>query len=466
MRPAIHTSGSAPEIGMEPGCDEWLTAAAGKHASQLSFLLDKSRSKMVLAGRQSGKSWAVICSMFDTVCRRPMGQALYMTFSAAAAERTTWRLALEIVNKYAIDAKVDQRKQTITFPNGGIVAMLGADDVAHMETFRGGKSDIIVVDEVGAQPTRVLQPLIDEILEPQLRATNGTMVVIGTPPRAKVGWFAEQWHNGGDWRRWHWTGKENVWCPGFDEFVARIASRRGVDVNHPSIRREYFAEWVDDMTSSVIPAYSERCVYEPARVPLTTVDGWSTALEAGEMAAIGCDPGSRDRMAVQVAAWNPSSRVRQVGEWVTPRDARTTIGTLAGALRELLQRFPGSPVYVDTSHTMVADTLGRDWHLGLIASANKDNRQAQIDRLNELAATGGLMVGAKSKLDEDMRLTEWDEAKADPGPYRRYSRSHHPDALDAFRYALSHAVLQAAAVRKPDRPAAREVHRFRFDDYR
>jgi hypothetical protein len=405
--------------------------------------------------------------MIDTCCRAPMSQALYLTFSAAAADRTTWRLCLEILHKYQIDAKVDQRKQTVTFANGSIMSMLGADDVAHMETFRGGKANLIVIDEVGAMPTRILEPLVDEILEPQLWTTGGALVAIGTPPRVRAGWFADQWFSDGDWKRWHWTGKENTHATGFEEFIARVAARRGVTVDHPSIRREYFAEWVNDTSSSVVPAYSEANTYRPARVRLESVpDGWTTTAAGDELVAIGCDPGSRDRMAVQVVAWREPAQVRQVGEWVTVRDAHTTVGTLAAVLREMLARFGQAPIYVDTSHRMVADTLARDWHIGCVEGAAKEGRQAQLDRLNELAARGALRVAEKSKLDEDLRLTEWDDAKAEPGTYRRYARAWHPDALDAFRYALAHSVLTSPdAVANVHEPVA-ERRMARFDDYR
>jgi hypothetical protein len=118
----------------------------------------------------------------------------------------------------------------------------------------------------------------------------------------------------------------------------------------------------------------------------------------------------------------------------------------------MTRRLGECALYVDAAARMVADTLARDYGLTMIASSVKTDRQAQLDRMNDLCATGKMRVAAGSRLDEDMRLTEWTEAVHDPAVVRKYAAGHHPDALDAARYALATVV----AVRsEADDPRAR-----------
>lgn len=439
---------------------EWLQKVAGEHQKQLDFALDPSTSKLACSGRQSGKTWIIIAIMVAYALETPNATCLYLSFSQAATERTTWRLAKEFFRTYNLGDDVavfKDRKGMIEFANGSAIFMLGSDDMAHIETFRGGKAAVVVVDEAGAQPKSLLQPMIDEVLEPMLRSTNGPLIVIGTPPRRRAGWFWEAWSNQENgWKKTTWTGADNPHVPDFQAYVERVAKRRGVDWRtDPKIRREYFAEWMDDTSACCLPGYGDRNNYKPGGVttfaPKAVADdkparpGWRCPLEPDEQCAIGVDPGSRDRLAVVVAAWRPrDGRVRQVAEWVAPRDSHSPVSVLVEVCLLLREAYSDAPIYMDSQGRMAIDTMVKDWNIPLVAAANKKERTAQLDRLNDLATRGLLLVAFKAELDVDCRLTEWDERDADPAAVRKYTSSHHPDVLDAFRYALSNYWLEHA----------------------
>lgn len=447
---------------------EWYQKVCGSHRKQLDFALDPSTSKLACSGRQSGKTWIIIAIMVAYALETPGATCLYLSFSQAATERTTWRLAKEFFRTYKLGEVADfkDRKGMIDFANGSAIYMLGSDDIAHVETFRGGKAAVVVVDEAGAQPTSLLQPMIDEVLEPMLRASNGPLIVIGTPPRRKAGWFWEAWSNlENGWKKEKWTGADNPHVPDFQGYVERVAKRRGVDWRiDPKIRREYFAEWVDDTSACVLPGYGNRNNYDPVKTtwqPRPAADdkiarvGWYTELEGDEQCAIGVDPGSRDRLAVVVAAWRPSDgRVRQVAEWVAPRDSHSPVSVLVEVCLKMREIYADAPIYMDSQGRMAIDTMVKDWNIPLVAAANKKERTAQLDRLNDLATRGLLLTAYKGELDVDCRLTEWDTRDADPAAVRRYTAANHPDALDAFRYALSNYWLEHS--QKDETPRGRE----------
>lgn len=458
------------EYGPSFNREEWYRKVCGNHQKQFDFATDPSTSKLACSGRQSGKTWIIIAIMVAYALENPGATCLYLSFSQAATERSTWRLAKEFFRTYGLNAEWRDRKGMIEFANGSALYMLGSDDIAHVETFRGGKSACIVVDEAGAQPASLLQPMIDEVLEPMLRASNGPLIVIGTPPRRKAGWFWEAWSNSANgWKKTKWTGEDNPHCvEPFATYIERVAKRRGVDWRtDPKIRREYFAEWVDDTSACVLPGYSDANNYEPAKTVWKPQDvagdkparsGWHTPLEADEQCAIGVDPGSRDRLAIVVAAWRPrDGRVRQVAEWIAPRDSHSPVSVVVEVCLYFQRIYDDAPIYMDSQGRMAIDTMVKDWNIPLVAAANKKERTAQLDRLNDLATRGLLLTAYKSDLDVDCRLTEWDERDADPAAVRKYTNAHHPDALDAFRYALSNYWLEHA--QSDDSPKGKERRR-------
>jgi hypothetical protein len=149
---------------------------------------------------------------------------------------------------------------------------------------------------------------------------------------------------------------------------------------------------------------------------------------------MGIDPGSRDRLAVQVIGWcDRSDDVYQVAEWVVQRNKQSPTSILAARVRDLEERYGTMVKYVDTTHNALND-LAKDYQISAIQAARKVDRSGQIARVNDLAALRRLKVIDGSALFEDLVKTEWDENYRET---RVYSRSWHPDALDAFRYALA-----------------------------
>lgn len=439
----------------EPPGPDWsfveraCTAPNGKrHEHAFRFLTDSNIYRIALAGRQSGKTWAVFVAMIDVALKKPNAQGLYLSFSAAATQRTTWQTLKRVIRAYNVDCKLVPTKGRVDFPNGSQLYFLGSTNVDYVETFRGGTLDIAVVDEAGATPSSRLRPLVDEILTYCLRVTRGPLIVIGTPPRKRVGWFAEQWFGENGWAKHTWTGADNPFVEGFEQFVADEAKRRGVTIDDPTIRRENFVEWVDDTSLAVVPNFSiEHNTHHPDPndrqdfpdgFAIKTKGRQPIGLPIGNwFYAMGIDPGSRDRLAVQVVGWcDTSPNVYQIGEWVAPRNANHPLSVLVSHIRLYIDLYGTMPIFVDTSGKDLINTLLKDYNLYTVQAARKVDRSGQLARVNDLCALKRLKAVAGSALVEDCIKTEWEE-KGGVGDVRRYSPSHHPDALDAFRYGLA-----------------------------
>ncbi len=450
---AIAAAKEPPVPPPEPSfIERAMTAPNGKrHEPALRFLTDKNRNRIALAGRQSGKTWAVFIAMIDVVLRKEargeVALGLYLSFSAAATRRSTWQTLKRVIRTYNIDCKIVSTKNLIRFPGGSELYFLGSTNTEYVETFRGGTLDIAVVDEAGATPTSRLKPLVDEILTYCLRTTKGPLIVIGTPPRKKLGWFADQWFGANGWAKHTWTGADNPFFDDFEEFVRGEAERRGVPLDDPTIRRENYVEWVDDNTLAVLPNFSEdhnTFVPDPATIERFT-DGFAIrtfgrqplGLPPGRwFYSMGVDPGAADRLAIQVSAWSDGTpNVYQVAEWVAPRNANHPFSVLIDHIRRFFAMYGVIPVYVDTSGKDLINTLQKDEHIHAVQGARKLDRESQLQKVNSLCYQRRLLVVRRSALAEDCTRTEWEERGSYEGP-RIYSSSHHPDALDAFRYSL------------------------------
>jgi len=88
----------------EPPGPDWsfvqraCTAPNGKrHEPAFRFLAEKNRNRIALAGRQSGKTWAVFVAMIDVALKKENAVGLYLSFSAAATQRTTWQTLKRVI---------------------------------------------------------------------------------------------------------------------------------------------------------------------------------------------------------------------------------------------------------------------------------------------------------------------------------------------------------------------------------
>jgi hypothetical protein len=77
--------------------------------------------------------------------------------------------------------KVSQSR--FVFKNGSVIKISGVDS-NHIEQNRGGRANIIILDEVASYPAEIYEYLIDSLLRPQLTTTKGFFVTATTPPNS------------------------------------------------------------------------------------------------------------------------------------------------------------------------------------------------------------------------------------------------------------------------------------------
>lgn len=165
---------------------------------------DKSRFKVIVAGRRCGKSRLSAVSLLVEGMKCPKGSAvMYVAPTQGQARQIIWDLLLDLGREIISGSHVNN--MDITLINGAKIYVRGSD---RPDTLRGVSLTYLVLDEVA--------DIKDETWEKVLRAAlsdkKGSALFIGTPKGRN--WFYDMYQLGkseedDEWKSWHFTTKDN-----------------------------------------------------------------------------------------------------------------------------------------------------------------------------------------------------------------------------------------------------------------
>lgn len=406
----------APKFTLESYCFD----------KQLEFIKDPSKFKVAVCSRRAGKTVACAADLFNTALTQ-IGDVAYITLNRGTAKAIIWRDLIKLDKIYKTGAHIDRQELTITFDNGNMIVVTGAKDDSEIEKFRGRKFRKIYIDE--SQSFRsYIKEFVDDVLVPSLLDYNGSLVLIGTPGPVPAGYFFEVSHSGSTWSNHKWTIHDNPWIlkqSGLtpEVQIANIAKSRNVAVEDPSIRREYFGEWVKDSNSLVFQFSAALNTYK--NIPK---GNWQYIF--------GIDIGYMDSDAIAVLAydWGQDS-VYLVEEVIT---AKQDITALAGQIKLLQTKY--SPIKM----VMDAGALGKKIqeellvrHQLVLEAAAKERKHEFIALMNGDLRAGKFKAFEGSQFSEDCNLVTWDwDDPAKP----RISDKYHSDICDSALYGFRAAM--------------------------
>jgi len=114
----------------------------------------------------------------------------------------------------------------------------------------------VAVDEAQAF-AGYLQELVEDVLEPTLLDTNGQLALTGTPGPVCAGYFwavtTGQDPKVAAWPTHRWTVLDNGSIPHAGKWLAERRQSHKWDESHPTYRREWLGEWVNDAGALVYP---------------------------------------------------------------------------------------------------------------------------------------------------------------------------------------------------------------------
>jgi hypothetical protein len=401
------------------------------HAKQYALATDTKRFRVARCSRRAGKTGAVPPMLLDSAIRKPGSVSLYVTKTAKRAKQLMWRHLLRMNSQYALGGVANGQDLSITLPNSSAVFLAGANTRDKIEDRRGDPFGCVVLDEAQTLPSYI-EELVNDVLAPGLRDYQGSCILIGTPPPVPAGYFDAVCNNP-EWSFHHFTCWDNPY------FIAKLAAegvtleqdlaaelkRRGVTVEDPSIRREWFGEVAVDLNSLVFR-------YDAAKNDLP---GTLPAM-AGKV--LGIDIGYEDADAFSVLGWPAREReLYLVEEIISPKQ---TLTPLMNRVAALIAKHRPVGVVMDEGGLgkKIAETLTQEFGLP-VEAADKQRKFEFIEMLNDMMRTAHFFASRHSRFAQDCALIEWDKDKSTPDR-RVISDRYHSDACDSVLYAYRRAL--------------------------
>jgi len=171
---------------------------------QEEVFTDKTRFKVIAAGRRCGKSRLAATTLLLEGLNCPAGSAvLYVAPTNGQARQIIWNVLLDLGRDVIAASHVNN--QDITLVNGAVIYVRGAD---RPDTLRGVSLTYAVLDEVAD----IKPEAWEQVIRASLSDKKGRAMFIGTPKGRN--WFYDLYKLGQnnedeDWKSWHFTTKDN-----------------------------------------------------------------------------------------------------------------------------------------------------------------------------------------------------------------------------------------------------------------
>jgi hypothetical protein len=309
---ALNTADAAPEP-LEQQC-------AG-HPLQERFLADRSRVRVLVTSRRTGKTVVLCVDAARTAARvEPGTWVLYVTKTRKNAKAVAWPEIKRVLRESGHAYTANESDLTITISGGGSILLGGADKITEIEKYRGFNFALAIVDECGTYPSDLLESLRDEVLEPATIDTGGRMIFSGTPgPTLSGAWYEMSGPQASDVHRGTLLDNPHLMRhlppeqrrAAIVEFLAEVRERNGWTEESPTYVREWLGKWAQDDSVLVFPFEPERNGWTPAAGPLGLPSHSTTGVLLAVQdwrAVVALDAGYTDANGYAVLATHPHRR--------------------------------------------------------------------------------------------------------------------------------------------------------------
>ena len=409
---------------------------------QLAFVEDPAPYKVAVCSRRSGKTTACAAHLIHMALNTPGSNSLYITLTRDTAKKLVWKELRRINREHKLLGKENETELSIVFPNESTIFLSGCLNATEIEKFRGLALNLCYIDE--CQSFReYIRELIDDIIAPALIDYAGSLCLIGTPGPIPAGFFHECAVEQPAWSKHKWTLWDNPHLPkksGVSQqtLLDRELKRRGVTADSPSIRREYFGEWVLDSDSLLLHYDSSRNDYQ------------SLAPNIKYNYILGVDVGFDDADALAVLAWSEQDPTTYLVQEVIT--VKSDITTLANQIRTLQSQYDISKITMDFGGLgkKIGEELTRRFQIP-VEPADKARKMENYALLDDALRTGAFKAKKDSRFAKETYLMEIDRDKTTPDSIKVSSRFH-SDIIDSVLYAFKVSYAYTYKPPEPDKP--------------
>lgn len=380
--------------------------AIERNPKQAAFVADPAKRKTALCGRRGGKTTAIAGWLYGGMVERPGSKQVYIGLSRGLARQILWDgIMLKMAKDYSLPLRETSRDGHIIIqhPNGSSLWIAGCDDKREIEKFRGQAYYRVCIDEAQGFPDDVLQPLVEDALEPALADHEGQIALTGTPSPIDVGYFhgATTGLLPGWSHDHHWDVCDNPLFAGrAEQLLEETRARNGWDESHPTYQREWKGRWVHDASALVYPFDTNVNGWEPttdAFYGLNPNAEWSFGLGVD----LGYSEGTKTLAFTLAAAQRGTGNGYILRSYLKERMYPGRLATYCRDLREKVNKETGCGLRI------VVDEggLGGGWTeqmqmLGVACeAAEKSDKRAYQDYVGGLVVSGQLKAHTSACTD-------------------------------------------------------------------
>lgn len=439
--------------------------------AQQAMVLDPHPYKALRTPRRGGKSYTGAAAATVLQLTKPGANVLILGLSHDSVKKSFWGTLKNIWAANGLKPHTNETTLTWTWEDGGRGHLAGAETIERMERLRGWEMDLAIVDEAKSFTPENLEYLVHDVLKPALMSRNGQLWAIGTPGSILDGPFfyatspgiaddagrvySSEFSPDGCKTFWSfhtWTLEENT-GPGVDDDGVPLQWKRAIldkdlagwEDDHPTWRREYLGEWVQDDSALVYAYLALRQSGKVQWTPDHTSPGTHGLPEGDWQLLLGIDYGFENPTAFVVCA--ASQKLREIREVHSERHQHLVLSELARKWRDLEARFGGFVMVVvdgGAQGKMLTETLASDY--GLHGTpAEKQEKATYIEAMNSDFHSGRVKLIPDSELANEMSALEWDlslDTKANLARRGKLRENPHQanDLCDAFIYCWRKSV--------------------------
>ena len=396
---------------------------------QRDIMLDcnKFRKIITITSRRTGKTTmnAGLC-VFE--CLTPNSNVAYINLTFTNAVEQIFELIVDYANSIGFSINFKSKSEgVIRFNNGSRIKITGNSNNSEADKLRGFNCRLAIIDEIGHQ--RNIDYLVNEILVPQMaNYTDSTLLLTGTPSRVPNHFSTRIFNSDNEYKKYHFTMLDNPFIPNPRKLIEEEAASKGMGINTPFIRREYFGEFVSDLEAIVFKDYKS---YK--ELPDLT-DFNPIGIN------IGGDYGYKDYNGIVTVIYNKEKAI-------VLKEDKFNKANVSKIIEKMLSHYDYAvglnkkygwnipvKIYADYNEESITKELMIKYKVPAFNCYKYDKAYA-IEKLAEMSRTGRLLVPEGGLCADEMEQTLYDRDAKTDAIISELSDDYHPDILMALLYA-------------------------------
>ena len=381
---------------------------------QQDLINDPAQFKAALCSRRAGKTYAACYYLLQVALTHPECLVAYLALTRNSAKRLLWTELKRANRKFHLGLKFNNSELICTCPNGSRVMLTGATDSEAVEALRGSAYRLVILDEA-ASFGKIINVVVDEIIEPSLLDHKGTLLLIGTPSAQCSGRFFDVTTKDLGYSVHHWTILDNPHIPHAEDWLDKRKRTRGWADNHPVYLREWCGKWAKS-NDSLVYRYSEKNL-------ISAIED-----ESDLEYIIGVDLGWNDATALVVTAYSDTTFYVVY----CYKESQLLPSQVAEHIKDLVETYHPQSVVCDTAGLgkSIVEEMRRRYELP-VRAAEKKTKNTYIELLNSDLHAGKVKIMRGLPLLDELDLLQWreDGRRAEDGRFDNH-------LCDAFLYAF------------------------------